>query len=174
MCQVLRSSKDKTKFVLEVIEILIIVFALSWFSKTYIVGFAGVKDSAMLPALSSNSQVFVVKFQRTAKTLTRGDIIVFQAAGNNSVKRLIGLPGDQIELRNGFVYINGQPRYEPYAQTPATMKMETVIVPKDSFFVLNDNRSEQDDSRKFGCIPIQDIMGKAVLCYWPWSQIKIL
>jgi len=174
VCPVLRSSKDKAKFVMEVIEMLIIVFALSWFSKTYVIGFAAVKDNAMLPTLSRHSQVFVAKFLRTANTLERGDIIAFRAAKNSYVKRLIGLPGDQIELRNGFVYINGQPLYEPYAQTPVSQKIEALTVPPDTFFVLNDNRSEQDDSRIFGCIPIEDIMGKAVVCYWPWFQIKIL
>ncbi len=165
--------KDTAKLIVEIIEILIIIFALSWFMKMYVVGFSSVDGNGMLPTLGNNDQIFVLKFIDDPDSLQRGDIVVLKDINSNQrVKRLIGRPKDEIEIRNGFTYVNGKPLYEPYALTPLTLKMEPLIIPQNQVFVLNDNRSEANDSRELGSIPIDNLEGKAIFCYWPWSRIK--
>jgi len=161
--------------VVEILEIVIIVFALSWLIKTDVLGFSSVSGDGMLPVLGKNNQVLVVKFFRSTTFLARGDIVVFRDEQmNEHTERLVGLPGDRIEIRNGFAYVNGKPTYEPYARTPPTYQMAPVFVPKNSVFVLNDNRTVQNDSKEFGSIPIDSVQGRAVMCYWPWSKMQIL
>ncbi len=171
------SSRSKSKFLIELLEVIIIVFALSWFSKTFIFGFAQMPDDSMLPTLGVNNHILVDKcFYKNTRTLKRGDIVVFLTDNNQNenIKRLIGLAGDKIEIRNGFTYVNDKPLYEPYAHIPITNQFKPIIVPDDHIFVLNDNRTAKDDSRLTGSIPKENLVGKAVLCYWPWPRIKSL
>jgi len=169
----LKKSNHKTNLVIEIIEIIIIVFALSWFTKTYLVGFATVQDNGMLPTLGVNNRVLVVKISKINPTLESGDIVVYLDKDNNQkIKRLIGITGDTIEMRNGLTYVNDKPLFEPYAETPLTYQFPKFVVRKDQVFVLNDNRSDQNDSRQVGSIPIDDFIGKAIFCYWPWSNLK--
>jgi signal peptidase I len=114
----------------------------------------------------------------------RGDIIVFQTpplaaqrcgAGGTFVKRLIGLPGNTWEERNGYVYIDGKRLDEPYvhmtrrdARTIAPMK-----IPKDHFFMMGDNRNSSCDSREWGSVPRRNLIGKVFATYWPPSRISI-
>jgi len=114
----------------------------------------------------------------------RGDIIVFKTppladqrcgAGGTFVKRLIGLPGDTWEERNGFVYINGKKLNEPYIlpsrrddRTIAAMK-----IPKDQFFMMGDNRQSSCDSRAWGTVPRANLIGKVFATYWPPNRISI-
>lgn len=168
-------SKDLSKSLIEILEVLIVVFALSWFVNTYIFGFAQVKHNGMLPTLGHNDQVLMYKSpMNNFSSLKRGDIVVFSkdTEPENSINRVIGLAGEKIEIRNGFTYINGKPIYEPYAYTPITNDFNPTIVPRNHVFVLNDNRLEKNDSRTFGSIPQEDLIGKAIFRYWPWTKIK--
>lgn len=167
----------KTRLHLEIIEILIIVFALSWFMKTYLVQFAQVGGSTMLPTLSQNNIVLVDKFFHIKmNTMERGDIVAYLSPEEDSIeiKRLIGLPGDTVEIRNGYTYVNGQPLYEPYAQIPVSYTFEPIIVSEDELFVLNDNRTEEGDSRSDGNLSFNKLKGKALLCVWPLTSMKSL
>lgn len=168
--------KKTLKITAEILEVLIVIFALSWFAQTNLFEFTTVKDDGMLPTLSSNNRVLVDKcFINDESSLSRGEIIVFtDNGGEKSIKRVIALAGDKVEIRNGFTYINGKPQYEPYAYTPVTTVFSQIIVPRNHVFVLNDNRAEQNDSRLNGSIPHKRIVGKAVLCYWPWPNLKVL
>lgn len=169
----LKSRRNYTQFVIEILEIAIITFALSWFLKTYLLGFATVKDSGMFPTLDKHHQVFMVKIFNNLVTLENGDIIVYMDKNQDQkIKRIIGLAGNEIEIRNGFTYINEKPLYEPYAHIPLTYQFSKLTVSKDHVFVLNDNRFDQNDSRLTGSIPKDQIIGKAIFCYWPWSNLK--
>lgn len=111
----------------------------------------------------------------------RGDIIVLNpppSAGEDKpyIKRVIGEPGDTIELRDGGVYINGQRIEESYIDDDETpcypyQTCGPLTVPEDSVFVLGDNRDNSEDSRVFGVLPIENIIGKAWLSYWPRSEV---
>jgi signal peptidase I len=101
----------------------------------------------------------------------RGDVVVFQAPDqpqNDRVKRVIGLPGDKVEVRSdGTVYVNGQQLEEPYLPPHHSGTSGTWTVPEDEYFVMGDNRSVSYDSREGGPVPRSNIIGKAWLIIWP-------
>lgn len=168
-------NQGKFELIGEVLEIVLIVFALSWFLKTYVLAFTGVRGEGMLPTLGPGNQVLAVKLGKSETALSRGDILVFTDSSDNpAVRRLIGLPGDKVEIKNGLAYVNDHPLYEPYARTPLTYRFAAVVVPKNQLFVLNDNRSDLNDSRKTGSVALDKIQGRAVLCYWPWINMQFL
>jgi len=118
---------------------------------------------------------------------SRGDIVVFhppQAEGGGTpfIKRVIGQPGDVIELRDGSVYVNDVKLAEPYifdeeedpVQTVEQTGVDLWTVPPDSFFLMGDHRNQSRDSRTFGPIARDQIIGRAVLRYWPLSKLAIL
>lgn len=167
----------KRRLPLEIIEILIIAFALSWFMKTYLVQFTQIGDSTMLPTLSQNNVTMVDKFFHSKiNALERGDLVAYTSSEKESIeiKRVIGLPGDTVEIRNGYTYVNGQPLYEPYAQIPVSYIFEPVVVSDDELFVLNDNRAVINDSRSTGNVSLEKLEGKALFCIWPLTNIKNL
>jgi signal peptidase I len=169
-----RAIKGLTRYFLELVEIIIIVIALSWFAQTYIVELVKVKDNSMLPTLGQNNQVLALKPLKS-RTLEQGDVIAFYREGETAnVKRVIGLAGDEVKIRNGYVYLNGKPLYEPNLRTPVTVEFPPVIVPANHVFVLNDNRLDNNDSRMWGTIPLEEVIGEVMFCYWPWPQIKFL
>lgn len=110
----------------------------------------------------------------------RGDIVVFTPPMGSSepyIKRIIGLPGDEISIHDGSVYINGKRLDEPYLASSTSwrgMLDQPVIVEPDHVFVMGDNRNNSSDSRIFGSVPMSDIIGKAWISYWPPSQMQIL
>jgi signal peptidase I len=107
----------------------------------------------------------------------RGDVIVFEPPnrpGEDYVKRIIGLPGETVEVRNGQVFIDGQPLAEPFVPGPMSYTMRPQVVPEGMVFVLGDNRNNSNDSHNWGSLPIKNIVGRAWLSYWPpesWGTI---
>jgi signal peptidase I len=108
----------------------------------------------------------------------RGEIIVFTPVTNTKpdlIKRVIGIEGDKVELRQGQVYINDQPIDEPYIRPAPGQSFGPVIVGKDQLFVMGDNRGNSSDSRVFGMLPMKNVIGRAWLRYWPphdWGFIR--
>ena len=105
----------------------------------------------------------------------RGEIIVFHPPGQPNtefIKRVIGIPGDKIEIRRGQVILNGVTLDEPYVvyKSFSNETRNQVTVPEGTFFVMGDNRSQSEDSRSFGPVPQINIIGKAWLTYWPKSE----
>ena len=146
-----------------------------------------VDGSSMLPTLQNNQYVLV---NRLVRSYQRGDIIVFRPPmdpqesflrrllGQPSyyedyIKRIIGLPGDTIEVKNEKVYINGLPLDESYiADAPAyTGNWE---VPQGYLFVMGDNRNNSSDSHSWGYLPLENVLGKAILVYWPFADWTVL
>ena len=110
----------------------------------------------------------------------RGDVVVFIAPGTTNtdyIKRVIGLPGDTVEVRNGVVLVNRQPLSEPFIDQaalyswPADGKPQTV--PQGQYFVLGDNRNNSSDSHVWGYVPADQIIGRALVTYWPASDIGL-
>jgi len=100
----------------------------------------------------------------------RGDVVVFRFPGNpdrDFIKRIIGEPGDTVEVRNGTVYVNGLPLDEPYITSKPTQPYGLTVVPPKQYFVLGDNRNNSYDSRQWGFVPERNIIGQAWLSYWP-------
>ena len=110
----------------------------------------------------------------------RRHIIVFKypdpninAPSKDYIKRVVGLPGDRVEIdRQGILYINGVPLYEPYIAEPPLSEFAPRTVPKDSLFVLGDNRNNSADSRYWGWMPLKNLKGQAVFNYLPLNRIS--
>ena len=106
----------------------------------------------------------------------RGDVIVFRYPKDPSrdfVKRVIAVPGDTVEIRHGEVYVNGTLLEEPYVLEPSSAAMERRVMDPDEYFVLGDNRLRSNDSRVWGPVPIENIVGKAWIIYWPFSDMSL-
>ena len=103
----------------------------------------------------------------------RGEVIVFRFPEDltrNFVKRIIAVPGDTVEIRHGKVYVNGERVEEPYLQEPPTSTvMERKVVVPGEYFVLGDNRLHSNDSRSWGSVPLENIIGRVWISYWPLS-----
>ncbi len=138
-----------------------------------------VEGTSMAPLLSDQERIFINKFVYHFEPIERGDVIVFWYPLDRSksfIKRVVGLPGDQVEVRNGRVYINGKPFNESYVP-PQFVDMSAYgpfRVPVDEYFVMGDHRISSNDSRIFGPVPAGFIYGKAVFAYWPWDRFGTL
>jgi signal peptidase I len=135
-----------------------------------------VDGSSMEPTLHSGEFVIVNKLTYKLGQPEIGDVVVFHYPRDPEqeyIKRVIGLPGDQVLISDGKVYINGQMLEEDYINSPPAYQA-TWEVPDDSLFVLGDNRNNSADSHSWGPVPLNYVVGKAVLVYWPppdWGLI---
>lgn len=131
---------------------------------------------SMQPTLKQGNLLVVSKMAYKWGKPKRGDIIVFHHAGiedQDYIKRVIGLPGDHIEIKAGVVSVNGTPLTEPYIkEMPRYTLSENV--PEDKLFVLGDNRNQSDDSHSWGFVDMNWVVGKALIIYWPLNEIRIL
>jgi signal peptidase I len=132
---------------------------------------------SMRPTLEDGEFVLVNRISYRFGAIERGDIIVFNYPANPTqelIKRVIGLPGDQVTIKNGQVALNGHILNEPYIAAAPQYKGEW-SVPDNFLFVLGDNRNNSSDSHAWGMLPIENIVGKATVIYWPpkmWEVIR--
>jgi signal peptidase I len=132
---------------------------------------------SMEPTLYTGEFVIVNKISYKLGEPERGDIVVFHYPRNPDqeyIKRVIGLAGDVVEIRNGEVFVNGQALDEPYIKAPPAYP-GTWTVPDNSLFVLGDNRNNSSDSHNWGEVPMDLVIGKAIFIYWPpteWGVIE--
>jgi len=138
-----------------------------------------VDGDSMLPTLNSSQRVVVEKVSRYFHMPERGDIVIarYPNMPGYYVKRLIGYPGDTVEIKDGVVYINGTALQENYLEPGKTYSdMAAVTVPEGNVFLMGDNRAQSLDSRaaSVGSIPIDYLLGDGVLVIWPFDQIHFL
>ncbi|MGA2810001.1 MAG: signal peptidase I [Candidatus Acidiferrum sp.] len=131
-----------------------------------------VEGTSMAPLLSDQERIFINKFVYRFASIERGDVVVFWYPLDRSksfIKRVIGLPGDTLEMRQGTLYVNGKMVPEPYVplRYEDFSNFGPVTVPKDSYFVMGDHRISSNDSRVFGAVENKFIYGRAVFAYWP-------
>lgn len=130
-----------------------------------------VTGPSMEPDLYHGQRIVVYKTAYLFHPPERGDIIVFrpprELGATPFVKRIIGLPGDTVEVKEGIVYINGSPLDEPYIKEPPTYTLAKEKITGNNYFVLGDNRNNTSDSHVWGTVPHQNIIGKAWLSIWP-------
>ncbi|HUE42319.1 MAG TPA: signal peptidase I [Candidatus Sulfotelmatobacter sp.] len=131
-----------------------------------------VEGTSMAPLLSDQERIFINKFVYRFEPIHRLDVVVFWYPLDHSksfIKRIIGLPGESVEIRQGTVYVNGRAIEEPYVPTQYEDLSDygPVRVPKDSYFVMGDHRISSNDSRVFGPVASKFIYGRAVFAYWP-------
>jgi signal peptidase I len=137
-----------------------------------------VESISMQPTLYAGDFVLVNKIAYKFGSPHRGDVIVFKYPPDPTqvpyIKRIIGLPGDQVHITNGQVYVNGVQLYEPYLAS-TTSRGGDWTVPANELFVMGDNRNNSSDSRSWGFVPMYDVIGKAELVYWPpnkWGPLS--
>ena len=137
-----------------------------------------VYGQSMEPNLHENERVILDKVSYRIGEPSRGDIVVFPVKGEPLplIKRVIGLPGETVEVRDGHVLVNGVALREPYVSGPTAGNTAPVRVPADTVFVMGDNRAPGGslDSRRLGPIPLNKLVGRARLAYWPPSNLGIL
>lgn len=130
--------------------------------------------NTILPFLNIQRENSLFPFHQPS----RGEVIIFRFPKDPSrdfVKRVIGVPGDVVEIRRGEVFVNGQKLNEPYVTHPDRGNMAPYTVPPDSYFVLGDNRRASNDSRDWGPVPADHIIGRAWVSYWPldrWDTLQ--
>ena len=137
-----------------------------------------VEGQSMEPNLHTDQRLVVEKVSYHFHGPQRFDIVVIRMPEQNDellIKRVVGLPGETVEIHDGQVYINGQPLEEPFV-TAGTRpgRSETVLVPPLHVFVMGDNRGHSNDSRSFGPVPIENIVGRAWLSYWPLEEVGLV
>lgn len=162
-----------SRILLEILETLAIA-AVLYFAIDFIAARVRVENISMLPTLQPGEFVLVNKLAYRFGGFHRGDIIVFHYSPQEDyIKRVIGVPGDLIEVGNGQVQVNGQVLDEPYIAA-APQYMGAWQVPADSLFVLGDNRNQSSDSHRWGFVSQQSVVGEALVVYWPLTEVKIL
>ncbi len=138
-----------------------------------------VEGTSMMPWLQDQERIFVNKFVYRFEDIRRGDIVVFRFPldpTKSYIKRVVGLPGDEIELVRGQLHINGRRVEESYVREDFQDlgTYPPVTVPGDSYYVLGDHRNTSNDSRTWGTVGRDFIVGKAVFAYWPIDQFGVL
>lgn len=135
-----------------------------------------IPSGSMIPTLMPGDRVLVAKFWYRFAEPKRGQIVVFRYPldpTRDFVKRLIALPGESVEIKNGIVYINGEVLEEPYVKNRDFLSMEKTIVPREQYFMMGDNRPNSQDSRFWGFVPRNYLLGPAFFRYWPLSRIGV-
>ena len=136
-----------------------------------------VYGQSMEPNLHTNERLVVEKLSYRFHGPRRGDVVVLHDPSGGTeliIKRVIGLPGERVMIGDGRVYIDGVALDEPYLQQPTQGGGRTWLVPPFELFVMGDNRVASRDSRSFGAVPLEQILGRAVFRYWPLEQIGLV
>ena len=174
------ASKKGGGGVLEFLIILVVSFVLVFgFVRPFVVEAFWIPSASMVPTLKYGDRVLVNKFIYRFTEPQRGDIIVFKSVegdGQDLIKRVVGVPGDEIAVRGGKLFVNGEPQKEPYVNKkyPDRSFYAPTTVPKDHVFAMGDNRANSQDSRVFGPVPEKNIEGEAFLRFWPPDRIGSL
>jgi signal peptidase I len=138
-----------------------------------------IPSGSMLPTLQINDRLIIDKISYNFRNPDRGDIVVFsptdelkkQNFKDAFIKRVIGLPGDKVEVKGERVYVNDQPLRENYIEDKPNYNFGPVTVPADQYLVLGDNRNNSYDSHYWGYVPRDRIIGRAVVRFWPLNRV---
>lgn len=193
------TNRHKKSLVREYVEAIIIAILLALFIRTFIVQAFKIPSGSMLPTLKIGDHLLVNKFSYglkmpfTGSVLipwkepSRGDVVVFRFPKDRSVdyiKRVVGVPGDIVTIKDKHILINGETVADPHAHYTSAVILDAnesprdnfgpVTVPKGSIFVMGDNRDNSYDGRFWGFVDQNDILGKAFILYWSWDLEKPL
>lgn len=163
------------RFVLEIIQTILLALVL-YLAIDTVVARVRVDKVSMEPTLQPGEFILVNKLAYRFAQIEHGDIIVFHYPLNpreDYIKRVIGLPGDTVTVRDGKVYVNQQELNEPYIAAPPAYQGEWVV-PEGNVFVLGDNRNQSSDSHSWGFVPIANVVGRAMVVYWPLDDLRVL
>ena len=159
------------KFVKEILPYIIIIVVVVLI-RSYIATPVIVEGDSMNDTLKNGEILLLKKFE---KKYQRNDIIVFKYENTKLIKRIIGLPGDNIKYKNGILYINDEVTKDEFSPLTNDFSLETLDydkIPEGFYFVLGDNRKNSRDSRLIGLVSTKDILGKSDFSIWPFKSIK--
>ncbi len=171
-------------FFLDILQV--VIFAGAIFLVLYLLVMQPhkIKGASMEPNFHDGEYLLTDKITYRFNSPQRGDVIIFRAPGDSGddfIKRIIGLPGETVSVKNGRVYVNDNPLDEKYLPddlitSPGNFLVEDrpQVVPQGRFFVLGDNRNHSQDSRNFGFIERSSIVGRAWFLYWPIPNIGVI
>lgn len=164
------------RFILDVLETILLA-AILFLTINALSARVRVEGTSMVPTLQNEEFVLVNRLAYQMGTHQRGDIIVFHHPSGQKqedlIKRVIGLPGDRVKAESGSIYVNDVQLKEEYIEAAPAYTGEWVV-PEGQLFVLGDNRNNSSDSHQWGFVQFDDIVGKAVVIYWPLNQMKLI
>lgn len=162
-------------FFLDIIEAVVLalaVFVIIWlfFAQAH-----QVKGSSMHPSLENGDYILTDKFSYRLRDPERGEIVVFHSPRKRDdyIKRIIALPGEQVEIKNNTIYIDGVLLKEDYLPDDFVSKGQGAYT-GENFFVMGDNRNHSSDSRDFGPVAKEEFVGRAILRYWPLTKFGLI
>jgi signal peptidase I len=158
---------------LETFETIVLALVL-YFLIDSVVARVRVENISMRPTLAPGEFLLVNKLAYRLGEMQRGDIVIFHHTQQEDyIKRLIGLPGDDVLIRGGEVSVNGQVLDEPYIAAPPGYAGQWKV-PEGQVFVLGDNRNQSYDSHSWGYVPVNTLVGRAIFVYWPFDRIQVI
>ena len=159
--------KDALKYIIAIAVILIVAI--------YVVSFQEVIGPSMNNTLKSGDITIVNKLVFRLRNIKRNEIVSLKKDDKIMVKRIIGLPGEHIEYKDNILYVDGKKISDSRSSSTKDFKLESIgydTIPKDMYLVLGDNRTNSSDSREFGLVKKDEIIGKIVMRLYPFSKIK--
>lgn len=162
-------------FLLETLQTIVLAIVLYFLIDT-VIARVRVENISMLPTLQPGEFLLVDKITYRFKEAKHGDIVIFHFPQNpreDYIKRVIGLPGDVVEVMDEKVFVNGYELDEPYLSAAPLYEGEWEV-PDETVFVLGDNRNQSSDSHSWGFVPKQNLVGRALVVYWPIGELKLL
>lgn len=165
--------------VIEIAKTLATAFVLAIGIRTLVAEARYIPSSSMEPTLEINDRLIIEKISYRFRTPQRGDVVVFsptdklreQNFKDAFIKRVIGLPGETVQVKGGKVYINGNALREKYIEESPEYKYGPVTVPTGQYLVLGDNRNNSYDSHYWGFVPRKNLIGRAVVRFWPFDRL---
>jgi signal peptidase I len=159
-----------------ILTVLIAVVVVFGFVKPFVVEAYRIPSESMVPTLMIGDRILANKFVYRVNEPQRGDVVVFDSVEDDDetlIKRVVGVAGDVIQVRNGSLLVNDEPQEEPYLndELPSYDSYGPTTVPQGHVFVMGDNRANSGDSRIFGPVPLDNVKGEAFLRFWPIPQI---
>jgi len=191
------SGRDRSRGTRLLVEWLVLIggaLLIAVLIKTFLFQAFYIPSESMVPTLQVDDRVIVNKLSYKVHDVNRSDIVVFKApegetgGARDLVKRVVGLPGETVELRSGAVFVDGQPLEEPYVADGSTtvptgnfgdrcagpVSNTSCVVPDGMVLVMGDNRNQSKDGRVFGPIDESDIVGRVFVRVWPLSDLDLL
>lgn len=176
---------EKTKSIIrEYAESLVIAFILAMIIRAFIIQAFKIPTGSMNPTLLEGDRILVSKFIYRFRQPQRGEVIVFKYPEDQHIafiKRLIGLGGETIEIKNGRIFINDNKIIDPriganfyYNRGKYGDVGQEIKIPEDAMYALGDNSANSRDSRFWGFVPTKNLIGKAILIYWPLHRMRLI
>lgn len=176
--------KTVIEFVMDILETVVFIGSLFIVLYLFILQPNQVKGASMEPSFYSGEYILTSKVTYKFRPLHRGDVIVFRSLQNQNIdyiKRIIGLPGDTVNIRSGDIFVNNQLIQENYIAARTNVWERgfskddvPITVPEGTMFVMGDNRPRSSDSREFGVVPIENIVGQVFYRYYPVTRMGII